>query len=241
MDISIIKAMKTHIGKIDEVVIVDGETCLRLECAALDSAMPGQFVQAYSVDTSELLPTQLYPCGHANNHLFCGKIPRSWEPGVELHLRGPRGNGFHLPPLARRVALTTLDVYSPNRLLGLADHGIKNGAAVTLFTDRIPLQLAPEIEVLPLSELPQVKTWADYMAAALILIKLSSLKNQLGLPSDFSRSLNVEICLELPMICDENSACGACAVETVKGWKLACKDGPVFNLQDLAGGEEGHA
>jgi NAD(P)H-flavin reductase len=35
------------------------------------------------------------------------------------------------------------------------------------------------------------------------------------------------------MPCGGVADCGACAVETRLGWKLACEDGPVFDLIDL--------
>jgi hypothetical protein len=28
--------------------------------------------------------------------------------------------------------------------------------------------------------------------------------------------------------------CGVCAVKVKRGWKMACVDGPVFDLKDLA-------
>jgi NAD(P)H-flavin reductase len=36
-----------------------------------------------------------------------------------------------------------------------------------------------------------------------------------------------------PMPCGGLAECGVCAVTTRRGWKLACKDGPVFDLGEL--------
>ncbi|MEK6573063.1 MAG: 2Fe-2S iron-sulfur cluster-binding protein [Chloroflexota bacterium] len=35
-----------------------------------------------------------------------------------------------------------------------------------------------------------------------------------------------------PMPCG-TGACGACAVKTIHGWKMACVDGPFFSLTEL--------
>jgi hypothetical protein len=36
-----------------------------------------------------------------------------------------------------------------------------------------------------------------------------------------------------PMPCGGIAECGVCAVTARRGWKLACKDGPVFDLTEL--------
>lgn len=241
MELGIINPMKTHRYKIAEMTVLNGETCLRLERAFSLQLNTGQFIQTYAENTSELLPTLLFPCGgDVIGQLFCGNIPKDWQPGTELSLRGPRGNGFHLPPLARRVALTTLDTLSTNRLMLLADLALKNGAEVTLLTDVNLSHLAPEIEVLPLVELSQIKGWADYLAAALSLSQVNALSRSLDLIPGRAVPFTAEIMLDSPMICDENAACGVCAVYTTRGWKLACKEGPVFSLEDLTTEEPIH-
>jgi hypothetical protein len=139
------------------------------------------------------------------------------------------------------VALTTLDVISINRILPLADLALENGAEVTLLTDSHPTQLAPEIELLPLAELSQIKNWVDYLGVSLPPEKVDDLILGLATTPGKSLSYQAEILVDVPMVCDESSACGACAVFTSRGWKLACKDGPVFSLGDLMaeGGSHG--
>ena len=226
--------MKTHLVRIAELVFQNGETCLRLESKSSLPASAGQFLQAYTVERKELLPLTLHPCGKESDALlFNGAIPKRWLPGDELHVRGPRGNGFHFPPLARRIALTTLDQISVNRLLPLADRALNNGAEVTLLTNTTVSELAPQIEVLPLSDLNQIKAWADYLAACLPTSRVAHLHQALELPPGKAMPFPAEVMLDLPLICNETSACGVCSVFTVKGWKLGCKDGPVFSLDDL--------
>ena len=238
MTFSIIKAMKIQSAIISEMFTINDENCLKLSTQSKFEAKAGQFLQAFGEDSDELLPTLLYPCGTDDHSLlWCGAVPPSWMPGGKLHFKGPRGNSFHLPPLARRVALTCLDEVSINRLLPLADLGLQNGAEVTILSDYPLAGLNPEIELLGLEEMPSIVEWADYMALVMTPRKLA----------EFGRNLKTnlpaacEVMLNTPMVCDENSSCGVCSVLTAKGAKLACKDGPVFSLADLLHPEVGHA
>lgn len=225
--------MTTHHALITELVQMNHENCLRLNGRNLPNPSPGQFLRAFAVGGAEFLPTLLYPCGGESGHgLFCGDFPKGWLPGSEIHLRGPRGNGFHLPPLAKKVALTTFDTLGVNRLLPLAGQAIANGASVTLLTNRSPENLASEIELLAMEEMNQIVDWADYLAAVFPADGMDHLIQQIN-PGSTRKIPAVEIMLDTPMICDENSACGVCGVQTARGWKLACKDGPVFRLDEL--------
>ncbi|MHB8087057.1 MAG: iron-sulfur cluster-binding protein [Anaerolineaceae bacterium] len=228
--------MKTHSVKISGLEQVNGEVCVQLKTQPFLQPSAGQFFQAFAADSEDLLPTLLYPCRVSSTELLlCGDIPKSWTPGTDLHLRGPRGNGFHLPPMTRRLALTSLDQCNANRLLALADTGLANRTEVSLFTNQHPSDLAPEIEVLPLEELTQAKDWADFLAAVLQPGQINAFRNCLKLIPGRKTPFTVEILLEISMICDESSACGVCSVYTNRGWRMACKDGPVFALDDLPG------
>jgi dihydroorotate dehydrogenase electron transfer subunit len=43
----------------------------------------------------------------------------------------------------------------------------------------------------------------------------------------------VSVLLTPPMPCG-TGACQACAVQTRRGWKLACREGPLFPLAELS-------
>lgn len=226
--------MKTHSVIISGLEQINDEVCIQIKTPSFLQPVAGQFFQAFAADPDDLLPILLHPCRiSAAELVLCGEIPKSWAPGTELHMRGPRGNGFHLPPLAHRVALTTLDRFSLNRLMPLAETALARNAEVTLFTDLPLSDLAPEIEVLPLDELSQARDWADYLAAVLLPNQVNTFRNGLQLNGGRKTPCTAEVMLEVPMICDETSACGVCAVTTSRGWRLACKDGPVFALDDL--------
>ena len=231
--------MITHRAVITELVQINRENCVRLETRNLSDPRPGQFLRAYGIDGDELLPTLLFPCD--DKGLFCGDIPGHWLPGCEIHLRGPRGNGFHLPPLAKKIALMTFDAIGVNRLLPLAGQALSTGGEVTLLSN-LPLDdLAPEVELLSMDELNPILKWADYLAAALVPESIDHVNQILASGYNRSRALQVEVMLHTPMVCDENSACGVCGISTTHGWKLACKDGPVFDLDELCGAEKAHA
>ncbi len=237
MAFCIIETMRSHNGIISEMLHINEETCLILKGHPGLEGKAGQFLQAFGEDPEELLPTLLYPCGmDSQGPLWCGAIPKSWQPGDTIRYRGPRGNGFHLPPLARRVVLTCLDEISINRLLPLADLALQNGAEVTILSDRQMTALHPAIELLGLVDMAAAFGWADYAGLVLQPRKLT----------DFGRNLKseppaaCEVMLDTPMVCDESSACGVCSVLTSKGSKLICKDGPVFNLADLLNLEAGY-
>jgi dihydroorotate dehydrogenase electron transfer subunit len=228
--------VKTHVTTITGLEQINGEVCVQVITPPFQVPIAGQFFQGFAADSEDLLPTLLYPFQvNSNELILCGDIPKSWMPGTELHMRGPRGNGFHLPPLTRRVALTTLDHFSLNRLMALAEAALANRAEVSLFTNQQLTDLAPEIEVLPLEELHQIQDWADYLAAVLQPGQVNALRRSLQLIPGRKNPFNAEIMLETPKICDESSSCGACSVFTNRGWRLACKDGPVFALDDLPG------
>jgi len=232
--IGIINLVKTHSTIITGLEQINDEVCIQLTAQPFLQPIAGQFFQAFAAESTDLLPTLLHPCRVASAELvLCGDIPKDWAPGTELHIRGPRGNGFHLPPLTRKVALSTLDGLSINYVMALANAALSTGVEVTLFTNQRLSELAPEIEVLPLEELSQAKDWADYLAAVLLPDQVPPFRETLKINPGKRMPFTVEVMLKTPMICDELSTCGACAVFTSRGWRLACKDGPVFALDDL--------
>ncbi len=233
--------MKTHLATITEMMMLNGEACLRFDQSLFDVIRPGQFLQIFDPAAITLLPKLLYPCGSdASRPLFCGEVDHQWQPGTTLHIRGPRGNGFHLPPLARNVALAAFGINGANRLLPLARVALQVGAAVSMVTDREMVDLPAEIELLPLTELGNLKTWADYAAFILPPEQIEPTRQALQFTPGRSSVCEVEIQVDVPMICDEHSNCGVCGIQTTRGWRLACKDGPVFALETLAVGESAH-
>jgi NAD(P)H-flavin reductase len=213
-----------------------------IECPNKAVPSPGQYLLAHCLEeTDKPFADVLFPAGLANEQkdegmaqfLTAPGIPENWSPGTTLQLSGPLGKGFRLPERLHRLALVAL-AETAARLLLLAYLGLTQGAEVALFTD-LPLpQLPSDVEALPLKSLSESRAWADFMAIDLFLEDLRNLRARLGLHGGESLSCPTQALVVTPMPCGGMGECAVCAVPTRRGkWKLACKDGPVFELNDL--------
>ena len=88
-------------------------------------------------------------------------------------------------------------------------------------------------EINPLRLLPDALAWADFLALDAPLPRLAELRSLLGLRPDQHLPCLAQVLVETPMPCGGVAECGVCAVPARRGWKLACQDGPVFNLDEL--------
>lgn len=207
----------------------------RLDCPPGAAPAAGQYILSYAPDEPEApLAEPLFLAEAAAGGFWASSpIPSSWRPGLELALRGPLGHGFCLPENARRVALAALgETFS--RLLPLAWQASRSEQAVTLFTD-LPLPALPSwLEVYPLGALPEALSWPDYLALDLPRELLPGLSTLLGLEDSHQLPCPTQALVWTPMPCGALAGCGACAVPARRGYKLACEDGPVFDLKALA-------
>ena len=225
--------MKIHDTLISGLQQVNGETCLRLELRGLPQLRPGQYIQISEDAEDALLPRSLMLCRiDEESSLFCGEMNPAWRPGDRLRLRGPLGNGFQLPTAARRVVLAAQAGTSLNPLLALADQALAAGAEVVVLSDQPLADLPAEIEVLPMEEMSAALKWADFCGFVCAYDDLPVF-TRLMIDSDSEHPKEMQVLVVTDMICAEGAACGVCALPTRKGWRLACKDGPVFNYNDL--------
>jgi dihydroorotate dehydrogenase electron transfer subunit len=149
-----------------------------------------------------------------------------------LELRGVSGHGFSRFSGARRIALASISI-DPARLLPLIHEASRLGAAVTLFAGH-PLPALPTwLEIYPLASLPELIGWPDYLALDLPLEELGQLRTWLGLQPDQFLPCSTQALIYTPLPCAGLAECGACAVPTHRGWRLACSDGPVFDLNTI--------
>jgi dihydroorotate dehydrogenase electron transfer subunit len=218
----------------------------RIECPADLRLGPGQYLMAHAVGPShggdEAIPTSLFAARGlplladgtpAPGELeLAPPLPLSWTAGTRLVLRGPLGRGFNLPSNTHHVGLVALRA-TPHRLLPLADLALTQGAAVALYTRSVPDFLPPEIEVLPLDGLAEALTWADFFAFDLAPAALPNLKKRFGLAPHTLLPVPAQALVDVPMPCGGVAECGVCAVEARRGYRLACKEGPVFDLNEL--------
>jgi dihydroorotate dehydrogenase electron transfer subunit len=221
-------------GELVEIVQEGNGVAGRIRCPAGLVPAPGQYGMALAEqDPAAALATIVFATATVpNGFITAPGLPSNWMPGTRLVLRGPFGRGFHLPVTARRVALAGLDE-SPYRLLPVANEALRQGAAVALYCAAPQPAWPVDVEMLPLSALPESLAWADFLGVDIPLQALGLLRHSLGLADHQHISCPGQALISSPLPCAGMGECGVCAVRTHRGWKLACKDGPVFDLLDL--------
>ncbi len=212
-----------------------GQATTWIDCPKQAIPAAGQYVVARaSEDEFAPLAQALFPSALAANRFqSASKPPPHWLPGTQLKLRGPLGHAFELPSGLHHLALVCLGEGSA-RLRPLMDQALTQGLEVTLFEDRRPWGLPPAVEVYPLSGLTEALPWADFLALDVPHTALAQLNRIFGPRRAPHHPLPTgQALIAGPMPCGACADCGVCAVKTRGRWKLACKDGPVFNLEEL--------
>jgi len=211
----------------------------RIACPAQAEPKPGQYLQAHQPDQPlEVTPTALFRAGESHraragelNFPVAGPLPESWQPGAELKLRGPLGRGFELPRNLRRLALIALN-NTPARLMPLIPIALQRGVEIVLVSDTSEGTLPLTVEQQRLAELPRALAWADFVAIDIPLEGLEELAERL-VPKGRVRAPEGQILVFSPMPCGALAKCGVCSLTTKNGPRLACEDGPVFELKEL--------
>lgn len=223
--------MRTGKGRVVELILQDGGRAARISCPAELIPAPGQYALA-SDDSYAPLPVSLFHTDSTPGGFLASPVPDHWMPGSEISLRGPLGNGFKLPASARKIALVAFDV-PPSRLRGLIRPALSQAAAVVFVSDSQLENLPDDVEAQPLSALNEIMEWADYAALDVMRETLPGLVERLRKLNQLSMLKEAEVLIHTPVLCGGIAECGVCAVVTKSGWKMACKDGPVFALGEL--------
>jgi len=234
--------MKSVAGKVSEIhSALDGFVALKITCPTKMLPAPGQYLAAHRPGTAHsFLTDSLFPAGFSSQITVGASTilntissePDLWLPGTSLRLFGPLGRGFSLPKEIRRLALIALGDTAA-RLFPLIPITLDLGADITLFAQVALPQLPTAVEIHPLTALPDMLSWADFVALDLPLKSLSVLRTTLGLMPHTQLSCQAQALITSPMPCTGMAACGVCAVPARRGYKLACKHGPVFDLSTL--------
>jgi len=224
--------MHTGKGQVLELILEDGHRYLRVACQPNLIPAPGQYLLASDGSNSPLPVPLFYTDLAPQGFVAAAHGTATWSPGITLYLRGPLGRAFSLPLAARRVGLVAYDD-SPARLRGLIQPALKQDAAVALVCNSAPVDLPDDVEVQPLSALDDILEWADYAAFDLTRENLHPLRESLGKWNQLAAGMGAQVLLRTAIPCGGIAECGVCAVTLKSEWKLACKDGPVFDWRDL--------
>ncbi len=196
---------------------------------------PGQYLPCQKLsDASEILIAHLFPIVGQEGFLTLESPPQNWYPGNQIQYLPPKGQGFQLPTSVQRIGLLPFGV-SPFRLLTLVKPALTQNAAIILFINPQQrnefLSFVPsQVEVVPLTAIKDNLDWLDYLALDADLKDLHMLSNVFDpTPHTFIG----QVLLRTPMPCHGVGECGVCSVKTQHGWRLVCKDGPVFPLEEV--------
>ena len=224
--------MHAGIGQIAELILRDGLRHARITCTAGMIPSPGQYLLASNAADSPL-PVPIYYTDSAPEGFLAVPIPAEWMPGSELHLRGPLGRGFEIPAPVRKIALIPF-VESTSGLFPLIRPALNQGAAIVLVKDSSVDDLPDEVEVQPRSAVGEVLAWADWVALDVGRDHLAELHEWLEEQGQARVAKDAAVLLRTSISCGGVAECGVCAVMTKAGWKMACKDGPVFTWDEFS-------
>jgi len=194
---------------------------------------PGQYLLAHIAGSdSSVASSVFFSDSAANGFLAAYDSGLNLQPGTQLNLRGPLGHGFTPPTSARKIALIAFDDL-PSRLRGLIPLGLKQGAEIVLVSDSQAVDLPEVVEVQPLKALTEIMNWADYTAIDILRENLFRLKEMFENENQQSTRNEPQMLIRSLMPCGGLAECGVCALANESGWRMICKDGPVFNLKDV--------
>jgi dihydroorotate dehydrogenase electron transfer subunit len=168
--------------------------------------------------------------------------------GEKLDLLSPLGNGFIINPESKKLLLAAGGIgIAP--LVFLAQKALSNRKSVKLIMGTrtkdclYPKELLPKgIETVITTEdgsdgvkgkvtdiLPKYADWADQVCACGPLAMYQSIGKQ---SNQWQSKPSIQISLEVRIGCGIG-ACFGCSIKTKKGMKQVCRDGPVFNLDEV--------
>jgi len=183
------------------------------------------------------------------------------QKGDKIDILGPLGKGFSIEPEAKNLLLVAggigiaplilLAQHAPSQCQVTLIYGASTVAQLYPFssTDKRQSRLLPSlkgVQFVPVTEdgsigqkgiatdiLPDFLNWADQMYAcgpvdmyrAIEKLLLRAKRSNLKLT-------NCQVSLEVRMGCGFG-ACYGCTINTKKGLKQVCHDGPVFDLDDI--------
>lgn len=227
--------MKTHSILIREIAATPTGRLIRILDQLSRRPEPGEYCLAFAPSAVQVLPLSLFLYSiDEEDILLCGRIPPDWQPGTAVNIQGPLGQGFHSALTSMKIALYAINVALQDRLHPLIQQALARGAEVVWVSDEKTEELPAQVEILSSVDLLDAVNWAHSCAITASVQNLNQIFDTFRLAPEAKQK--VEVMLDTPLVCGNTARCGACAVETTKGWRLACSDGPVFKLEEISGG-----
>ncbi len=254
--------IQTQITVVDKVTLAPAWWRLTFAAPELPLLLPGQFLLARCADRYICyLRRPIFPLPVDRDYFSLLLRPDpdpglAWlsarQPGDTLDVLGPLGNNFPLAKGVRHLLLVS-DTPAIGPLLGQMERAVAAGVAVTLVLGGsragavYPIAALPPVVEFqaatldgslgyrgPVTDLlPDLLRWADLTCAVGSTVLYRILRRQmeqarLRLEANFLYSLIAPKLLACGL-----GACLSCALPTSTGLKLACLEGPVFDLADL--------
>lgn len=184
------------------------------------------------------------PYGRGSGWLF------AQPPGVDINVLGPLGNSFGISPRSQRLLMVAGGVGAAP-LLMLAREAIAQGCEVTYLLGAMNSEgllsnedMPSEVEYVVATDdgsrghrgfvtdlVPEYLRWADQVFACGPEPMFRSLRDVVH-QHRFGDKPTVHLSVERSMACGVG-ACLGCVVETKRGMKASCVDGPIFEMEDL--------
>lgn len=208
-----------------------------IQCPAEINFGLGQYFLASARGMMDLLPKALFPRASTGRSLVMdGPVPEGWEIGMALDMRGPLGRGFHIPAAVRKIAIVEIQrhMHATAFFQPWMESFSAAGGELVFYSPNQPAGLPSAVEGLPLEQAAEAWKWADYLVADVDLVDLGRFLRILMNNPSARLPDRAEVLVRTAMPCGGTAECGVCAVKTVKGFRLACKHGPVFPLAELA-------
>ncbi len=205
-----------------------GKPALRLRVEPGSRPSPGQPFLAYLNESTAPIRTALYPSRLHRDGFTTIDIPSpAWTIGAQVQLMGPIGRGFSPPTKSKRRLVIALG-QPIDRLIPLIDAAVKSDISIAAFTDGQFPNLPAQVEIA--TDPADVKGWADYIAVDTHALRIAEVADFIAPQPGIPPAADVEMLLDAALACGFG-VCAACAVNTGSGWRLACQDGPVFNMR----------
>ena len=234
---------------------IDYSQIITFECSDITAeAVPGQFVMVNCGEST--LPRPFSINRIAENEalsLFFAVLEdgtgTKWlserEPGDTVKILGPLGNGFTIDETSHNILLIGGGMgIAP--LVFLAEEAVKSNLAVTLMygtqnKDRYPLErILTGVDIVNATEdgssghhgmitelIPEYIDEADQVFICGPSAMYNYIKSQ-----DIIKKKPVQVSLEVRMACGRG-VCYGCTIQTLKGKKRVCEDGPVFDFNEI--------